>query len=109
MNYSNLTPEAIRAFTDADARATLDELARTYFGKALWKSNLAEMVDMQPRTVSKWMEDGNRPPGWAIQLLAAKLEAQAYRMVIEGLKRIQEAISTLPPSPGTLTPRNPDS
>lgn len=85
-----LTVEDVRQLDDEQARDTFKALGAEVYGKDRWKREFCRDVDMGARQVHVWLEDGKRPPAWAILLLDTRAHA---RQISDTLRRLSQALS----------------
>lgn len=86
-----LTCEEIKAMSDEEAQVRFQAACVDLFGDR-WKTAFAREVDMSPRQVNFWQEQGNRPPVWAIMLAEALAHS---RQIASTLKSLDMALTVI--------------
>lgn len=93
-----LTAEQIKAMDDTEAQLHFAACCGELYGPQ-WKTAFARDVDTDQRTIHRWMEDGARPPVWALRL--AEMTAHA-RQISGALVALDDALKNLSEMRDTL-------
>lgn len=87
--------DRIKALSDAEAQDLFRQLAIQLTGSERWQTDIARMLDYQPRAVRVWMEDGGRPKNLATFTLTQLADLKRYQDAVSLAQRAQEALSSL--------------
>ena len=79
-----LTADEIRDLSDLQAQEALEASCIDLYGDR-WKTAYAREIDMSPRQVNHWQEQGNRPPAWAIMLAQSLADSRKMSSCLKSL------------------------